>query len=490
MKSNFRDPAWLQPAPQYDRPVGESDDASWLLLDANAGTVKAKDGNQVYPNLVDTNGNTITVTDNHAGLITATDTVGRQVTFEYIPDASNTSEINYKDSNGVTRTITVNYVIKTLLPTFVSPAGAGNPCTTTPNPNCEVYFISSIAFPNGTSYAFEYNNFGEMTKITYPTGGYTRYDFGRFEHLGAGPVDDRQVIAKHVCTKTTGSCLTSEENTTVYSPIVDGTKTNNQFVDVVDPKGNLTHYEFLYRLPSDCNPPPGLCPLPPWEFEPREVLRQVYDGQTTLLRTVQTCHDNLATCPRTHKTSLPVRITTTLNDTNQVSKVEYDYDTRVPVGSTVSRLINNVTERRAFAYGTGAPGPLLRKKRTNWLKVNPVNSVNYGSNSIHILDRRASEEVYSSAGTLVEQTQFEFDSYTEGLTSTSAVQHSTSYGTSYFYRGNTTASKEWRNTDGAWLVTRHQFDDAGNLRKSVDPMGHATTFSFADSWGNGACAPA
>src|SRR5262249_47814159 len=56
-------------------------------------------------------------------------------------------------------------------------------------------------------------------------------------------------------------------------------------------------------------------------------------------------------------------------------------------------------------------------------------------------------------------------------------------------RGNQTAVSSWRNTDGAYLTTRSQYDDAGNVIKTTDPNGNPTYFSYADSWANATCKP-
>ena len=69
------------------------------------------------------------------------------------------------------------------------------------------------------------------------------------------------------------------------------------------------------------------------------------------------------------------------------------------------------------------------------------------------------------------------------------MQHDSAMGTSYTTRGNLTATSRWRKTDGAWLVTRNQYDDAGNALSSVDPRNLPTSFGYGDSWGNGACTP-
>src|SRR5205085_2450286 len=45
--------------------------------------------------------------------------------------------------------------------------------------------LSQIILPNGQSYTFKYNIYGEITKVIYPTGGYERFAFGGAPLLSA-----------------------------------------------------------------------------------------------------------------------------------------------------------------------------------------------------------------------------------------------------------------------------------------------------------------
>ncbi|SRR5216683_809088 len=57
---------------------------------------------------------------------------------------------------------------------------------------------------------------------------------------------------------------------------------------------------------------------------------------------------------------LPIRLTTTWNQTNQVSKVETDYDSFSVSGiSGLTFSATNPIARREYDWGTGAPGNLL-----------------------------------------------------------------------------------------------------------------------------------
>ena len=98
------------------------------------------------------------------------------------------------------------------------------------------------------------------------------------------------------------------------------------------------------------------------------------------------------------------------------------------------------------------------------------------------MDRPTSVIVYNGAGTIVSQTQYEYDNYTAGIQLSGAVQHDSARGASYLTRRNVTAVERWRNTDGSWLTTRNQYDDAGNVLTQTDPRGNATTFSYVDKW--------
>ncbi|HEV7642794.1 MAG TPA: RHS repeat-associated core domain-containing protein [Pyrinomonadaceae bacterium] len=44
--------------------------------------------------------------------------------------------------------------------------------------------ISEVVLPNGKKYEFKYNVYGEISKITYPTGSYERFEYGYVEPIG------------------------------------------------------------------------------------------------------------------------------------------------------------------------------------------------------------------------------------------------------------------------------------------------------------------
>ena len=424
-------------------------DGTWYPITGcpNGGAISA--GSEIVE---DTNGNEISAAGSNDN-----ETVGRMITFTGGP----TSQITYDDSNGVQRSIGVNYTTLTLtgLCTFPSPSGWGQPSGT-------ASVISSVVLPNGLTYTFQYDACGELTKITYPSGGYTRYvyaSYGTYTHqvFGApGTFTDVEVVKKYVCrapalalgatsTGTGNTCPSPyTEDLTTYSPSITGsTMWNNTSNSVTDPLGNRTVYQFTQSTLS---------------APPVETSRAIYQGTSTLLRTIQ----------HTYSTSIPiVPITeTTILANGLQSQVQTDYF-----------AYDYPKEKREYDWGQGAHGGLLRKTDYTWSTCSFV---------------KTGETVYDGSNNKIANTTSEIDNYTAGISSSGAVQHDSNYNTSFTNRCNVTAVNVWRNTDGATLTTRYQYDDAGNRVSATAPsnspydsLTRTTTYSYADVWGNSTCAP-
>ena len=375
------------------------------------------------------------------------DTLGRSITY-----SGSNHTIQYKDSNGVPRTITFNVQSFALSSCIHIINGTSQPQSGSVN------VITSVVLPNGLTYVFHYDQCGNTDKIVYPSGGYTRYvfDYTHYTHAlfnYVGPFTDVEVTAKYVCrvaavtlgsTSTVGgnTCPAAEDLTT-YNPTLGGC--NNSASSVTDPLGNRTSYQFIN---ASCNPYTSVL----------ESSRQIYQGSSTLLRTIQT----------TYVGQYPASKTTILPNGLQ-SRVEWDYWS-----------LDFVHEKREFAWAPNGNGSLVRK-------------TDYGS---YCYTKPSSEIVYDGAGIQIAKTTYEFDNYTAGISSSGAVLHNSTYNTSFTNRCNVTAVNAWRNTDGATLTTRYQYDDAGNRLSATAPsnspydsLTRTTTYSYADVWNNTTCTP-
>jgi len=184
--------------------------------------------------------------------------------------------------------------------------------------------------------------------------------------------------------------------------------------------------------------------------------------------------------------------TFTLVDTNQVSKQTFFYDDTVP--------FNNRADVYEYGFGSGAPGSLVRRTHTDYLKVNPVNAIDYTTTSIHIRSLPTQQQVFDAAGNEKARTTFEYDNYAgDGLhapltprsgisglcdgTAQSCPNGPNFTDISYQTRGNVTKNARWILSTSTALNSYLQYDVAGNIVKTIDARGYTTIFEFADRFG-------
>jgi RHS repeat-associated protein len=482
-------------APTAVNEPGLSDDGSmlldtrthpWILYhkDGTKECVEPFTGRYPCPSsafLIDTNGN----------VVNSSDTIGRAITVTY--GQGGTITVSVKDSNGsiqnYTWTIQGGTSTSTQFPTTTEELAPVVQSTVSSGQ------INTLTLPDGRTYVFTFDPvFGEVSKVVLPTGGYIRYDYATLAAVDkifkfkspsvcCNAIDARRVSARHV--SPTGNAADEQHWSFVYDAVASTTT-------VTDPLGNVTVHTFTAA--DGTNP----------SFE---VQAQYYQGTSTLLKTETTTWQNesakvlfskinTSNFFQTALTDWRVgSVVTTLNDTNQVKQGTNTYDSYsfTNTSGTETRSRSNLLTKSDYDWGSGASGPLLRQTNFAYLNDNSTYA------NLHIIDRVSFKAICGSSGcgtctvtscpNAVAQAQYEFDNYTAGISASGAVQHGSSYNTAYLTRGNVTATKQWRNTDGAWLTTRSQYDDAGNIVSTTDPLSHTTQFSYADSWGNTTCLP-
>jgi YD repeat-containing protein len=387
------------------------------------------------------------------------------------------------DSNGVQQTYRLDYTGVDIHTNFCAPNTQTYECT---NYSSGWVLPAKLTLPSGTFYQFTWvnNDMGELQQITLPTGGSISYGYNQY--CSTPPPN----------TSPTTDTLTCRAGAIQRTVAVGGTSmvwnypgyhsgSAGSFVET-DPNGNDIVHTLSYITVGSISSPNTV-----------ETKTAYYSGSSstgTLLRTIATDYTGISSPDGTANLTYlrPIRVTTTL-DNGLVTKTETDYDNTVyTVGSATSLASYiNVSEKRFYAYGNGSPGALIRKVDYSYL-----HSSNSAYLPLNLIDRVTYTKTYDGNGVLVAQSQNEYDSYTQGIQSSGAVQHDSTFGTSYLTRGNTTATMQWRNSDSSWLSTRKQYDDAGNVLSSADPLGHTTQFDYTDSWvsisgttGGSACAP-
>ena len=403
-----------------------------------------------------------------------------QLTFSGFGGAQRTIRVSKTNMSNALRSGFVIRTTRQLFPMIAgSDSGPFNPGVT-----------SAVWLPDGRSYRFYYNDYGELARVELPTGGAMEYDWAagaeNSEPGGSlgGSIIYRRVMEKRVYAN--GGTGTAYESRTTFSRLV---------TDVVDVKeygsGPAALTTTRHYIHGNDLPPSSLAffSYNSW-LDAKEYKTESLDSDgTTVLQRVE--HTFFQQPPSwwgqadpEHAPSNNPRIIetkTTWVQTNQVSTQKFSYD-----------IYNNKTAVEEFDYGAGAPpANPVRRTETDYVTTNELNGIDYtgsniqtGINTRPYLRSLAKEQrtySVSSSGvkTLAASTHFYYDQ--SALTDRPGITgHDALYTTSFVPRGNLTSSVIWVDTGGS-VTTSQQYDIAGNVVQSTDALGNTSLIEFASS---------
>ncbi len=431
-------------------------------------------------------------------LLSVTDSLNRVVTITY----GNPAVIAYKGYGGALRTVKIysstlsarlraGYSIQTypqLFPGFSGLSGTFNPVV-----------VSAIELPNNQTYQFLYNSYCEVARVTLPTGGAVEYDYwagvrdadasgrvgkdtyGVFYSDPPPPAPDIIIYRRLKERRVYVDGVTLESKTTYSRPerMTSETYSGVTFdsldyveVDQVTPGDSLLtrtrhYFHNIFQGPAErmlyWNEMEGY----PNTLEGKEYKTEYFDSDGA---TMQVREEHTWTGPAITQTIK------TLLDTNQVSKITYDYDTYL-----------NLTDVREYDIGIGTPGPLIRHTQTSYLTTNQYQgNVNYATDpSINLRSLPAQISVFDGNGVEASRTSFEYDRYDlyPLQDCPNITQHDGGFHNGYGTRGNVTKVIR-RLFPSTEIATFAQHDIAGNVVKTIDARSNATTLDFSDRFGS------
>ena len=348
---------------------------------------------------------------------------------------------------------------------------------------------SYIRYPDQSQMNFVYNSYGEVARVVLPTGGAIEYDITGFGGPGTdgfmGNATDSAgvAIARILSARREYANGSSLSATTAYSyQYTSGQSVNAQTTtETVKDASNTvvsqtTHY--FNGNPYDALTFVGIA-YNDWS-EGREQWTQF---GAPALKTVSYAWQQAAAtpwcnvsaggpfaCTESNGTGMPeenprqTTIQTTLNDTQQVSQVVSAYD-----------QFNNVTDRKEYDYGSGAPGALLRDTLTYY-----VTDATHDDIPIRLLRLPSQVSVFDGSGNLASLVKYYYDQGTIN-DAPGIVGHDASAGTGDTLRGNLTTKSSWQNTANTYFNETYTYDIAGNIVADTDPLGHTTGYSYADA---------
>jgi RHS repeat-associated protein len=436
--------------------------------------VYAPDGTQVYPQLEDSNGNYF-------------DSLGR-TPFAITTCSDNPNATCYAIPNSSGGTSTYEITWETLNVCTAFNRWGDDYCTVpTTQHGRQVpahgtfQAIQSIILPDKTAYTFKYDsgtspgNYGELTGVTLPTGATLDYTYSNFFDAQGGNSDFNP--NRWVTSYSTG------EGTWTLQPQVLASGSPGCLSNLVCDQVTITkpsNDQDVYTFSSTLEPV-STTVFTNFYNNTWNTKIQYYQGTATgnPMMTVESDYARPGYDP------FPASTTVSMATPSGTVAKQTTY-TYKKAGVSVMNVPKVVTE---YGFGSGQVGPLLRTTSYYYLDEDASNPYQANYINRNIADRPITKVISDAGQNQVARTIYEYDRYTESITASGAMQHDSNYGTGFAVRGNLTATSVWRNTDGAYLATRNQYDDAGNITKTVDPKGNVTKFGYADSWGDTTCAP-
>ncbi|MBL8191079.1 MAG: hypothetical protein JNK38_23885, partial [Acidobacteria bacterium] len=380
---------------------------------------------------------------------------------------------------------------------YTSFASFEHPCGALFNPSV----LAEITLPNGLKYTFGYNTYGEITKVTLPTGGYYSYtyaevpglDFDNYSALYGQ--SNRGVTQQRVCE--TASCTSGQELVWNYSATNNGTTFVASVTNPLGEKSERTLHTaagVTYFGFDDAR-------------SGRAYDERSYNATNVMLRRSLTNwaysgplsggNSNATRDARPDK-QVGIILDTGGNALTQTTTMAYDNDL-------------NVTENKSYDYGsvsastgqTGAItsmplGTLLRTEESLFV-VNDSgvsNATDYRNR--HLISLPSKTSVKNGSGVVVAAAEFKYDeSDLPLLTYGGTIPGWTNPATTV--RGNATSTKRWLDFNGtsfqtydpnnlgnnSYITARAQYDQFGNVRKTWDGNNKLSETEYGDSFADG-----
>jgi RHS repeat-associated protein len=340
--------------------------------------------------------------------------------------------------------------------------------------------LYQIVLPNGTTYTLTYNVYGEIDKITYPTGGIEQFTYGQVLPLG-GQLDDgtysqanRGVISRTV---------TDGVTTQLWqygSPNDAGVDPATAARSVARPDGTVTKTWYYKSRGTDIQ----------YGFDDARTgmarEERVYNSAGTMLRRTlfSVIEDGAqsggyATATRNARVIKRVDIILDTGGNALASATEMAYDSDLNVIST--KHYDYVSIDQAIAQASDIPaipnGARLRTEETDYL----TGDANY--RALNLLSLPLATRVRDGSagqGNIVAQSSISYDEAAYPLLDYGAANGWAEPGTNA--RGNPTSVSHWLNTTNTYLQSHVQYDHFGNVRKTWDAKGNLSQIDYSSSY--------
>jgi RHS repeat-associated protein len=380
-------------------------------------TIYDSKGNQVYPQIQDTNGNYFSA-DGNGNLI---DTQGN--TPILVSTSGNQTYYDVLGTGGTRNRYTATWGTISFSTSFGQYGVA--------EASGSFSALTQLQLPDGSSYTFNYDSYGELTSVTLPTGG--------IESFGYATISDAYNNSNRWVTS-----RVKDGGTTTITPIVESdcsdTVPCQEDVTVTTPDGNDTVYIVDISSGDTANNASQLEELLAFQGNQNNPGIQLANSSTTYTWQQISSSDGIHFYEAPTQISQTSRYPQVSKYTTTLTSLQYGY---LPTSVSV------------WDYYTGTQ---------------PTNPTQTTTTSYGYLVNGASlptqVAVADGGGSQVSQTTYGYDG--SSLTATSGLPNHTSVSGS---RGNLTSVSQWVNSPSGTIQTTATYDDAGTLLTSTTPLG-------------------
>lgn len=283
------------------------------------------------------------------------------------------------------------------------------------------YPVQSIQLPDGTSYSFTYDTYGEMTSITLPTGGVINYGWTNYQ-------DSYNNINRWLTSRTVGSNSAMTFTPSVITQCASNGTGCQEKVVVHKPSGDETSYELTLNNGA-------------WNTKV-----DAYTGPVS--------------------GTPPISITNTYSF--QCSGCDSSYITK---SSSVTTLSNGLQSQQQYVYDSPSLGKPTKVKEWDYFTGSPSQTPTRETDYVYTGFDLSQATVFNNG---VQTTQTTYDYTTSAATTSGISQHGTvNAGGPYLLKVT-----QWLN-GGTSPYTTYGMDDTGMVISVIDPKQNpATSISY------------
>lgn len=369
--------------------------------------------------------------------------------------------------------------------------------------------LTAAVLPNGTSWRFAYDTWGQVSSVTLPTGAQVSYTYNGGDVQGTrlacgnppGEIPtpglpwwpfsnlmSSRMVTERTLTVTTPDGTNSTQSWSYASTIGSGWAgtTNSGQVTVTDPLDNDTVHTFSLIGQA----PDGQAICGPYETAVKHYQGSSTSGNSILLKEVDTAYTS-AGADHANPTNfsnyiaigvLPISVTTKLFPATGNPQVRQDTFTHDLFGtyqdykgSTYRFSMGQRLAQSESDWATGSPGPILRTSQSTNLWQG-----NWRYYAANLIDLPCLTTVFTGTQAGTQSTCIAGTPQSNQASQTSYAYDESAYGPSGA-RGNLTSLTSWLNTGGASPVSHTFYNTYGMPIQKVAPLGNATLISYDSS---------